>query len=36
MADKRTPRSGATRELDSRRKPWAPPSHLAAPVVFAA
>ena len=30
MAD-RTPRKSATRETDTRRKPWAPPSHLAAP-----
>ena len=30
MAD-RTPRKTTTREDDSRRKPWAPPSHLAAP-----
>ena len=30
MAD-RKPRSGATRETETRRKPWAPPSHLAAP-----
>ena len=30
MAD-RTPRKSATRETESRRKPWAPPSHLAAP-----
>ena len=32
MADKtRTPRSDETREANARRKPWAPPSHLAAP-----
>jgi len=30
MAD-RTPRKDATREVETRRKPWAPPSHLAAP-----
>ena len=30
MAD-RTPRKTTTREDDSRRKPWAPPSHLEAP-----
>jgi len=30
MAD-RTPRKDATREVEARRKPWAPPSHLAAP-----
>ena len=30
MAD-RKPRSGATRETETRRKPWAPPSHLSAP-----
>jgi hypothetical protein len=30
MAD-RKPRSNATRETETRRKPWAPPSHLAAP-----
>ena len=29
--NKRTPRSEDTRENESRRKPWAPPSHLAAP-----
>lgn len=27
----RTPRSATTREETTRRKPWAPPSHLAAP-----
>lgn len=27
----RTPRSATTREETARRKPWAPPSHLAAP-----
>ena len=27
----RTPRASATRETETRRKPWAPPSHLAAP-----
>ena len=31
MADNRTPRASATREKETRRKPWAPPSHLAAP-----
>lgn len=32
MADNtRTPRSTETREANTRRKPWAPPSHLAAP-----
>lgn len=30
MAD-RTPRTSETREQTSRRKPWAPPSHLEAP-----
>ncbi len=30
MAD-RTPRKNNTRETESRRKPWAPPSHLEAP-----
>ena len=30
MAD-RTPRKTTTREDESRRKPWAPPSHLEAP-----
>ena len=30
MAD-RTPRNTTTREKESRRKPWAPPSNLAAP-----
>ena len=30
MAD-RTPRKTTTREDESRRKPWAPPSHLQAP-----
>ena len=30
MAD-RTPRKSETREAESRRKPWAPPSHLEAP-----
>ena len=30
MAD-RTPRKSETRESESRRKPWAPPSHLEAP-----
>tara|TARA_R100001377_G_scaffold76214_1_gene53040 strand:- start:181 stop:639 length:459 start_codon:yes stop_codon:yes gene_type:complete len=30
MAD-RKPRESATRETESRRKPWAPPSRLAAP-----
>jgi hypothetical protein len=30
MAD-RTPRKSETREANSRRKPWAPPSHLDAP-----
>jgi len=31
MTDTRTPRNSATRETETRRKPWAPPSHLAAP-----
>lgn len=31
MADNRKPRENTTREATSRRKPWAPPSHLAAP-----
>ena len=32
MADnKRAPRATETREQESRRKPWAPPSHLEAP-----
>ena len=31
MADVRTPRKSETRESESRRKPWAPPSHLQAP-----
>ena len=31
MADTRTPRKSATRETETRRTPWAPPSHLAAP-----
>ncbi len=31
MADTRTPRKSATRETETRRKPWAPPSHLSAP-----
>ena len=30
MAD-RTPRKSETRETETRRKPWAPPSHLEAP-----
>ena len=30
MAD-RKPRASETRESETRRKPWAPPSHLAAP-----
>ena len=30
MAD-RKPRAQNTRDLDTRRKPWAPPSHLSAP-----
>ena len=30
MTDRKS-RASETRELDSRRKPWAPPSHLAAP-----
>lgn len=29
--NKRTPRANQTRDDSSRRKPWAPPSHLAAP-----
>ena len=31
MTDNRTPRKNATRETETRRKPWAPPSRLAAP-----
>lgn len=31
MSDARQPRSTQTREKDSRRKPWAPPSRLEAP-----
>ena len=31
MADNRTPRKNTTRETQTRRKPWAPPSRLAAP-----
>ena len=31
MADTRTPRENATRDKETRRKPWAPPSHLEAP-----
>jgi hypothetical protein len=31
MSDARQPRSTQTREKDSRRKPWAPPSRLDAP-----
>ena len=31
MTDTRTPRKSATRETETRRKPWAPPSHLSAP-----
>ena len=31
MADSRKTREGATRETQTRRKPWAPPSHLEAP-----
>ena len=31
MADTRTPRKSATRDTETRRKPWAPPSHLSAP-----
>lgn len=31
MADNRKPRESATREATTRRKPWAPPSHLEAP-----
>jgi hypothetical protein len=31
MTDTRTPRASATRETTTRRKPWAPPSHLDAP-----
>ena len=30
MAD-RKPRESATRDTETRRKPWAPPSHLSAP-----
>ena len=31
MTDNRKPRESATREATTRRKPWAPPSHLEAP-----
>ena len=31
MAENRTPRASTTREKDSRRKPWKPPSTLDAP-----
>jgi len=31
MADTRTTRKSETREKETRRKPWAPPSHLEAP-----
>jgi len=31
MTDVRTPRSSATRDKETRRKPWAPPSRLDAP-----
>ena len=31
MTDTRTPRKTTTRETETRRKPWAPPSRLAAP-----
>ena len=31
MTDTRTARKSASRETESRRKPWAPPSHLEAP-----
>jgi len=31
MTDTRTPRKSATRETETRRKPWAPPSQLSAP-----
>ena len=31
MADTRTSRKSQTRETETRRKPWAPPSHLEAP-----
>ena len=31
MTDVRTPRKSATRETETRRTPWAPPSHLSAP-----
>lgn len=31
MTDKRAPRAADTRESTARRKPWTPPSHLAAP-----
>ena len=31
MTDTRTARKSATRETETRRKPWAPPSHLSAP-----
>jgi len=31
MTDKRTTRKSETRDTETRRKPWAPPSHLEAP-----
>jgi len=31
MTNNRAPRSTTTRETEARRKPWTPPSHLAAP-----
>ena len=31
MTDNRNTRKSATRETETRRKPWAPPSHLEAP-----
>ena len=31
MTDNRTTRKSETRETETRRKPWAPPSHLEAP-----
>lgn len=31
MTDNRKPRESVTREATTRRKPWAPPSHLEAP-----
>jgi hypothetical protein len=31
MTDTRTTRKSVSRETETRRKPWAPPSHLEAP-----